>query len=75
MSKIPAFFLVKDDGEVEWTDDADVAASASDDGSTVVINVKACEAAFDGDRNSINKADRDDWIEDEDEDAYEEDNE
>lgn len=67
MSKTPTFYLIKDDGEVESTDDADIAAAAASDGSTLVINTKTNEASFDSDVQAISAADRDDWITEEDE--------
>lgn len=73
MSKTPNFYLIKDDGEVESTDDADIAAAAASDGSTLVVNTKTNEAVFDNDVQAISAADRDDWIKEEGEDEDEDD--
>lgn len=63
MSKKFLHYLVKDDGSVEGTDSDAIAESASHDGSTLVINVAAGMATYEGSIEAILEADPDDWLE------------
>lgn len=64
MSKKFSFYLVKDDGTVEGTDNGEIAEVAGHDGSSLVINVASATATYDGDTMLIDKANPDDWLED-----------
>lgn len=55
------FYLITEDGDVQGTDDPEISAVASRDGSTTVINYEAGLVAFDGDTAEVEKADPSDW--------------
>jgi hypothetical protein len=56
------YYLVLDSGDVEGTNDADVALAACKDGSTIVIDYETGVATFDGETSGIEEADPSDWI-------------
>lgn len=69
MAQTYRFYLVKDDGEVQGTNNFEVAAVAKRDGATLVIEPGAAESTYDGDSQPIEAADDDEWLgEDDDED-------
>ena len=62
----PRFFLVADDGTVSWTNDFEIATACMRDGATVVIEPAAMEHTFDGDTQTIEETDPDDFIDEDD---------
>ena len=66
MAQTWRFYLVTDTGDVSGTYDFEVAAIAKRDGSTLVIEPKAAEATFDGDTQTIEETDPDDFIDEDD---------
>lgn len=62
MAQTFRFYLVKDDGTVEGTNDVEIATVAKRDGSSLVIEPRVAEATFDGDVTYIEAADPDDWL-------------
>ena len=61
MAQTFRFYLVPEDGEVSGTNDFEVAAVAKRDGTTLVIEPKAGLATFDGDEQTIEETDPDEW--------------
>jgi hypothetical protein len=72
MSKKFFFYLVKEDGAIEGTNDPGIADAAAEDGSTVVIDVRTGKAVFDSEESEITTAERSAWLEDEGEDEGDE---
>ena len=62
MSKKFSYYLVKEDGDVEGTNDSEIAEAASKDGSTVVIDTRTGVATFDSEPTDIKTAERGDWL-------------
>lgn len=58
------YYLVLDSGDVLGTDDDTVAAAASKDGSTVVIDYSKGTATFDSETIGIEEAMPADWLRD-----------
>ena len=56
------YYLVLDSGDVEGTNDADIAKAASEDGSTIVIDSDKATATFDGETSGIVETEADDWL-------------
>ena len=62
MAQTWRFYLVREDGDVQGTNDTEIAVVAKRDGSTLVIEPRAAMATYDGDEQDIEGADAADYL-------------